>query len=428
MGGDDLLGLGLGFAVIAVLASWPVLPGLRRFAGFKTFPPFRAWAAQPHPDAAVPVRAGRRLARAAGDTDATHATVVVRTAWRNQDSRDVHPSLRVSRPLVPVVSVDGVPASWGWGTTELTLPPGRHLIAVTSSHSRCYQMVELRRGERRELDYASILGATAHWYAEAGAQIRDLTAFGPRRSGPGGIGWYHLITVGGLVLVAALTAAAIASPGTTVDLLIPVAVWGAVAIGLGIGIAAIAASLVQQARARKVVTAPPPDDQGVAAAVRVLDADVPERLAPAPGWAGLGLHLRFELEAHPEPALAALAGGRKPNLMQRWRAIRIGEPEAPACRPWIPAPEVLIDGEPVAASWTRMWIQLAPGEHELVVRVAAAPSQVDAQTMLDLSGAEIRRRFRTAAGETLDLRLTADIAALAAHDRPRLAAFRARWR
>ncbi|RRS01413.1 hypothetical protein [Glycomyces terrestris] len=427
MGADDLTALGLGLAAIAVLVTWPVLPGLRRFSGFKTFPPFKGWAVRPHPDAAVPVRAGRRLKPGAAAGRGPHAVVVVRTAWRNQDSRDVHPSLRVSRPLVPVVSIDGVPVSWGWGTTEMTVDPGDHLIAVASSHSRCYQTVDLEAGERRELDYASIIGSTAHWYAEAGAQIRDLTAFGPRRPGPGGIGGFHLVAVGGLVLAAALTAVAIASPDPTADLLVPAVIWGAAGLGLGIGIVAITASLMQEARARRIVTAAPPTG-AAPLAVRVLDADTPERLAPAPGWAGLNLHLRFEIEAHPEPALAALAGGRKPGPLQRWRAIRIGEPEPPACRPWVPAPEVLLDGEPVAASWTRMWIQLAPGAHDLVVRTAPAPSQVDARTALDLSGAEIRRRFSVDAGGTFDLRCTAEVAALSAHDRPRLAAFRARWR
>ncbi|WP_335992244.1 hypothetical protein [Glycomyces sp. MUSA5-2] len=416
MDGDDLLALALGAVVIAVAATWPVLPGLRRFAGFKTFPPFRAWSARPHPDAAVPVRAGRRLDAASAATAATHGTVVVRTAWRNQDSRDVRPSLRISRPLVPVVSVDGIPASWGWGVTELTLTPGTHLIAVASSHSRCYRQVHLGRGDRIELDYASIIGDTAHRYREAGAEIRELTAFAPRRSGRGA--GVYATAAAGAALIAAVVAVAVASPDAA-STLIGGAVWGAVALGLGIGIALITASLVRQARARKVAQAAAPAGAEQPEVI-VLDADVPQRLAPAPGWAGLGLHLRFAFEAHPEPVLAALAGAERLHPMQRWRSIRIGEPEAPACRPWVPAPLVLLDGRELDASWTRMWMQVAPGEHELVVRVGAPPGQVDERTRLDFSRAEIRRTFTATAGSTLALTFTADITAVPASDRPRL--------
>ena len=93
----------------------------------------------------------------------------------------------------------------------------------------------------------------------------------------------------------------------------------------------------------------------------VLDADAPERIAPAPGWAGLGLHLRFMIDEYSPELLAVLAGaGGTRAPMQRWRTLRIGEPEAPACRPWIPAPEVFVDGQAVWASWTRMWLQLPP--------------------------------------------------------------------
>lgn len=428
MSTDDLIGLVFGLLAIALLVFWPVLPGLRRFTAFKTFPPFRAWAARPHPDAAVSVQAGRRSGLApSDDTDAANATVMVRTAWGNQHSREWKPSLQVSRPLVPLVSVDGVPASWGWGTTKLTLPPGEHLIAVTSSHSRCYKTVHLERGQRIDLDYTSIIGANAHRHYEAGNQAYDLTRFRVRRRGLGSTGWYFLIVLGGMALMGAATAAAIANPSGFSSAIGNVAVIGAIAVGLGVGVAVIAGSLAKQARLRRVMVADAPadrDPQGL----RILDADAPERIAPAPGWAGLGLHLRFMIDAYPPEVLAALAGGGKLSVMQRWRAIRIGEPEAPGCRPWVPAPEVFVDGKAVRASWTRMWLQLQPGEHELVVRVAAPHRQIGPHTVVDLDRAVFRRTIHLTAGETREEVLTAEITAVPRLDRLELAEYRARLR
>ncbi|MFB9659623.1 hypothetical protein ACFQS3_07605 [Glycomyces mayteni] len=391
-----------------LLLAWPVLPGLRRLAPFKAFPPFRAWAARPHPDAAVPVRAGRRLDER---TDPAAAVVVVRTAWRNQDSREARPSLRASRPLVPVVSVDGVPASWGWGATELTLAPGPHLVAVAAGHSRCYRRVDLAAGERLELDHKGILGVAADRFALAG-ELRDPVSFKERRR-PEAVGRYYLLLLAGAAAAAALTWTVLSNPGA-----LAAAPAAAVTVGLGIGAVAVASALRKQARLRRVAVAAPPaaGDSPV-----VLDADEPARTAPAPGWAGLGLHLRHSLDRYPPEAVAALAGGT-PNLLQRWRTVRIGEPEAPECRPWVPAPEVLLDGRPLDAGWTRSWTQLAPGEHELIVRVPAS-GQAGPGTDVDLSRAEHRTAFRAEAGETTWIAVHAAVAAVPAAHGPHLASY-----
>ncbi|HEX2144978.1 MAG TPA: hypothetical protein VHG10_10770 [Glycomyces sp.] len=421
---EDPFGFALGLLAIAVFFTWPVLPGLRRFKAFKTFAPFRDWTARPHPDAAVAVEAGRRLDLKPDDTDTAHATVIVRTAWRNQDSREWKPSLRVSRPLVPLVSVDGVPASWGWGITKLTLPPGDHLIAVTSSHSRCYQAVHLGRGERREFDYTSVIGEAAHQYYDAENQIHDRTSFTERRGRPGSTGRFYLIVVSTIVFMTAAMSLMERNPSAFAAHFVNMLVFGALALGLGVGVAVIWSSMAKQARRRRVATADPPTS-GDLGQPRILDADEPERIAPASGWAGLALHLRFMLEEHAPETLSALAGGPKLSLIQRWRAVRIGEPEVPECRPWTPAPEVLVDGQPVDASWTRMWLQLAPGEHELTVRVAPPRGQIGPSSRVDLERAEERRRFRVTTGQTAQLTVTAHITAVPRADRPELAEFHA---
>jgi hypothetical protein len=425
MSTDDFIGWGFGLLAIGALVFWPVLPGLRRLAAFKVFPPFRDWVARPHPDAAVAVRAGRRVYLSPTDTDAVNATVVVRTAWGNQHSREWHPSLQVSRPLVPLVSVDGRPASWGWGTTVLTLPPGEHLIAVTSSHSRCYKSVNLERGQRIDLDYSSVIGATAHRHFEAGNQAYDLTRFSERRR-PGSTGWYFLIMLGGMAVMGLATAAAIANPSGFSAAVGNTVVTGAIAIGLAVGIAVIAVSLADQARRRRITVAEAPADRDEDRA-RVLDADAPERMAPAPGWAGLALHLRFMVEPYPPEVMTALAGGALRPL-QRWRVIRIGEPEVPACRPWVPAPEVLVDGRPLRADWTRIWLQLPPGAHELTVRVPVPRSQIGPGTDVDLSQAEVVRRVDLVAGETSEVVITADVLAIPSRDLPQLTRYRAKLR
>ncbi|GAB3655968.1 hypothetical protein [Glycomyces tarimensis] len=434
MGGSDgldaeeIFSITLAALMLVALVAWPVLPGLKRLGSFKAFPPFRDWAARPHPDAAVGVQAGRRLHMGPrDDTDAANATVVVRTAYGRYPSRQWSPDFRVARPLVPVVSVDGMPASWGWGTTKLTLPPGRHLIAVTSSHTRSYEVVDLARGERRDLDYCSVIGAQAHRYHQADNELWEGVSFGGHRSGLGRANWYVILVFGIFALAALLTILATTTDALDSEALGSALAFGAMGVGVAVGLGVIGVSLVKQFR-RKPTTVAHAPAHGSDNEVRILDDDEPERLAPAPGWAALSLHLRYMLEEHDQATLAALAGGRKPSLLQRWRAVRIGEPEAPACRPWVPAPEVSVDGRPIKASWTRMWLQLPPGPHDLTVSIPAPRTQLGPSTRLDLTQAEWRRSMTLPPGETTEMTLTAEVKAVPDREGPHLSEFRARLR
>jgi hypothetical protein len=401
------------------------VPGLNGMVDFNTVPPFRGWAAKPHPDAAVPVRTGRRLS---DEHDSVNAHVIVRTAWGRYPGKGEGPGWRVARPLTPVVYVDGIPASSGWGTTRLTLAPGRHLIAVTGSHSRCYQELDLARGDRRELDYRCVIGPNAHQYHENELGLNLATYLTERsrgldtfRGAGNGVKW---TAYGAIALALLLTAVLLLLPEDGLvpvgDLLVvPLLVIPAMA-GVGLAVFAVA----QAFRKPPVIAADPPP-HGSSHELRVLDDDEPAALTPAPGWAALGLHLRFWLEEHDAETLRALAGG-KPSLLQRWRTVRVGEPEAPAVRPWVPAPEVRVDGRVVDASWTRLWMQLPPGEHEVSVRVRAPHSQIGPQTEVDLGRAQWRRRVFLTAGMSTDLDVLARVTAVPRPDRPELAAFRAR--
>ncbi|KPC69243.1 hypothetical protein ADL26_19175, partial [Thermoactinomyces vulgaris] len=59
-------------------------------------------------------------------------------------------------------------------------------------------------------------------------------------------------------------------------------------------------------------------------------------------------------------------------------------------------PEILLDGTPLGAHWTRMWFEVPPGSHRLEVRTPDAPLPVEggahpphhASTVVDLAVGE----------------------------------------
>ncbi|WP_205324131.1 hypothetical protein [Glycomyces sp. YM15] len=406
---------------VALLVWRKHIPGLNGMAAFNTVPPFRAWTARPHPDAAIPVQTGRRVGAAADDP--TRATVIVRTAWGAYPGKGEGPGWRQARPLTPVIYADGRPAASGWGTTRLTLDPGPHLVAVAGSHSGCYEHLDLQRGERRELDYRCVIGGNAHQYEEgyAGHDLGTYLTARSRSLRGGNRVKQVLFGAVGLSMLLFLVIFMLPDDFPIADdklLLLPALVVPGIA-GVGLAVAAT----VRGFRATRPVVADPPPP-GAAHQLRILDGGAPE-LTPAPGWAALGLRLRFRVDPHDAATLSALAGGRL-GLLQRWRTIRVGEPELPACRPWIPAPEVHIDGRPVDTGWTRSWMQLPPGEHDVRIRVLAPETQIGPRTALDLSRAEWRHRVVLTAGETRDVDLVADITATPSPDRRELAAYRVR--
>lgn len=417
-----LLGLAALLPFAALLLWRKHLPGLNGMVDFNTVPPFRHWTARPHPDAAVPVQTGRRVART--EDDPTRATVIVRTAWGAYPGKGEGPGWKQARPLTPVVYADGRPAASGWGTTRLTLAPGPHLIAVAGSHSGCYQHLDLKRGERRELDYRCVIGGNAHRYEEGypGFNLGTYLTARSRSLRSGNRVKQILFGAVGLSMLLFLVIFTLPDDFPIAHdklLLIPaLLIPGAAGVGLAV------AATVQGFRSGRTIVADPPPP-GAARQLRILDAGDPERFTPAPGWAALGLRLRFRLDPHDAATLSALAGGRL-GLLQRWRTARVGEPELPACRPWIPAPEVQIDGRPVDTGWTRSWTQLPPGEYEVRVRVPAPETQVGPHTALDLGRAEWRHRVVLTAGRTRDIDLVADITATPSPDRPELAAYRVR--
>lgn len=424
---DPLASLLIYMAVLLVLLVPIVLlrkriPGVRGMVDFNTAPPFRAWGARVHPDAAVPVQVGSRVA--SGDDDPAHATVIVRIGWGNYPGKNEGPGWKQARPLTPVVYVDGVPAASGWGTVRLTLTPGPHLVAVTGGYSGCYKLLELDRGERRELDYRCVIGGNADGYSEGFPGVRVGTYLVARSRGLRGGDRIARVVYGAVALALLLILVVFLLPddfpvGTDTLMLLPVLVVPVVA-GVGIAIAA----MVQGFRSGRTVVAAAPA-HGAPQQVRILDDDDPEKLVPAPGWSALALRLRFRLDRHAPEAIAALAGGKQ-SLVRRWRTIRVGEPELPACRPWVPAPIVTIDGRPLDVGWTRSWLQLPPGEYDVHVRIPAPESRIGPQTRVDLSRAEWRRRVVLTAGRNREVDLLADVTATPGPDRPELAVYRVR--
>lgn len=420
-----------GFAALVLLRSH--IPGLRRLATHKFFPPFRGWHARPHPAARIPVHTAPRLGKLTRHTtEPGTATLLVHTGYSSYLAGARRLDFRVARPSVPVVYIDGYPVSWGWGVTRTVVSAGEHLVAVAGSHSRCYRVIHLKEGADATLYYSSVLGAGAHRFREADADLHEgvwLTTARPGRSTTAerriAMVVRAMVTSVAVVTLLGLTAGILASPlGDRLPIGALLA-YGAAGSGVCGGLVLVAGAIVDAHRPSPALPEAAPPADPTRPDVHIVDYDASEPPNPAPGWSALSLHLRYELVAHTAAEWTAEMGEQKsrPNPIQWWRAIRIGEAEVPGARVWVPAPRVAIDGIAVPASWTRMWIQLAPGIHRVYTAADTPPTEVGDSTQVDLTAARHRHTIVAREGETHHLEYVAHIRALPCKDRQELASY-----
>jgi hypothetical protein len=240
-----------------------------------------------------------------------------------------------------------------------------------------------------------------------------------------------------MVVWAMATAVAVMTlPGITAGLLgspfgdrLPIGAllaYGAAGTGVCGGLVLVAGAIVDARRSSPVSPAVAPPADHTRPDVHIMDYDASEPPSPAPGWSALSLHLRYELVAHTAEEWTAEIGKQKsrPNPIQWWRAIRIGEAEVPGARVWLPAPGVAVDGIAVPASWTRMWIQLVPGIHQIYTAADTPPTEVGDSTQVDLTAARRRHTIVAREGETHHLEYVAHIRALTWKDRRQLVSYR----
>lgn len=337
--------------------------------------------------------------------------------------------------LVPVVLVDGRAVAAGWGSIDLPLPAGRHLVEVQSLHSRTWRAVDIQAGARTKLDYVGVLGEVHRDFASG--ELRGALAGNTGHTlGPRGRLRFHqyLPALAGHrrgVIVAMLAM-----------LLCPLILVGAVRLGLlsgdgpvpqaagfafvfGIPVVAIAGWGLRVGwtylRYNRLGPEAPLDTgpftaPGLAAPT-VLD---PCGEAPAlrPGSAGLLIEARFvkaDLTSE-ELALQLPAGQARINGAQRKALDWLGELVPIRHRTAVPAPEIVLDGTRVAASWTRMWFEVAPGRHRVDVRTPEAPLPV---LGADESAAEVAA-FDVAAGQVARIELVVDVTAVPDPEQPLL--------
>ncbi len=290
--------------------------------------------------------------------------------------------------LVPVVVVDGEPVATGWGRMRIPLAAGRHLVEVQSQHSRAWHAVDIAAGQSAKVDYIGMLGDRHRSYGEGtvtgAAALLSGYALGPR----GRLHYWQYLPAlarGRLsfaVFVALLVAAAPVTwlaglTGVPLALAIPIAMalpvlglafWGARVLWTFLRYNRIgpAAPLSTGAFTRP----------GLAAPVVLDPAGTPPPLRP--GSAAVLVDARFLKDdlTSPELALQLPQGQMRINGEQRKALDRVGELVPIRHRRAVPPPEIEIDGVRVAASWTRMWIETAPGRHRVRVRTPEAPLPV----------------------------------------------------
>lgn len=288
--------------------------------------------------------------------------------------------------LVPVVLIDGESVATGWGRIRVPLAAGRHLVAVQSQHSRAWRAVDIDAGGATKIDYVGMLGESHRAYGDAEVPhgLRDLHGYtiGPR----GRLNYFQYLPAharerlgfsASLFIGIFLGVIALALSFLGVPLMAAmVTCWAAMAVGFAWwGIRVFWTFL----RCNRLGPEAPLAVRGSASPV-VLDGDgpVPEL---GPGAGGILIDARFLKAdlASDELALQLPKGQRLINGGQRKALDAVGEIVPIRHRYAVPPPEVLLDGVPLGAFWTRMWLEVPPGTHRLEVRTPAAPLPVEGE-------------------------------------------------
>ena len=294
-----------------------------------------------------------------------------------------------ARPFTPVVLIDGEPALTGFGSGDVDLAPGVHLLEVQTGASGAYWPIDVKAGRftrmtsfvKQRLDDGSPI------------EMMRQSVLIPTRAMPPRMGRLASTVLAAVAGVAAfgLTAVALESMGVPFPdsvglrmlifaLLVTVGIVGAV-FGHRAGV------LIEQlwnriAEARLMVGLPV--------------AEHAERPCPGGRWRpvdprdeapprGLRLNLAYVQTPHQPQETPSTILDEDAVADAAERARRFGEDYPPQIRPWVAPPRVLIDGEPVPAIWGVNEYRLSPGSHRVELAVPPPPEALlDTETEVEL--------------------------------------------
>lgn len=321
--------------------------------------------------------------------------------------------------LVPVVLVDGEPVATGWGRIRIPLATGRHLIEVQTQHSRTWRAVAVEAGSTAKIDYVGMLGESHRAYGddELPYGLRGYTGhtIGPR----GRLNYFQYLPTHArertsflLFLLAAFVGASLTwilvYAGVSVDIAIPAGgvIWVS-ALGWW-GIRVLWSSL----RSNRLG----PEAPLAVGDTTVLDGDGPIP-GPSPGAGGILIDARFVKAdlASDELALQLPEGQQVITRRQGKTLDAVGEVVPIRHRYAVPPPELLLDGVPLEAFWTRMWLEVPPGTHRLEVRSPASPLPVEGERHEPHSAAAT---VNLGEGEVARVDLVVTVTAVPDPDRP----------
>lgn len=324
--------------------------------------------------------------------------------------------------LVPVVLVDGRPVASGWGSIELPLAAGRHLLEVQSQHSRAWRAIDIHSGRVTAIDYIGMLGEAHRAYGDGDPPPR-LADFHGHTIGPRGrLNFWQYLPANArsrMSFVIVLIALAVAGLGswfadilgapTTVAVLAGAALWAGALAAWGLRV------LWTYLRYNRCPPAPPLRGAGQdAPLVLDPDGDVPD---PRPGAAAILIDARF-LKTDLDPAELArqLPPGASIDRGGRAALDSIGEITPIKHRFAVPPPKIELDRISISTTWTRMWIEVLPGHHRLDVRTPEPPLPAAEQLPPDTGAVEID----LAAGQVAAIRLTVAVKAVPDRAEPAL--------
>lgn len=326
--------------------------------------------------------------------------------------------------LVPVVLVDGEPVATGWGRFTLPLKAGRHLVEVQSQHSRAWRAVDVTAGAAAKLDYIGMLGDRHRGYGEGPQRghLGRLTGYtlGPR----GRLTYFQYLPANAKYRLSAvvfmlflLCGVAImwnsAFTGVPVSTTFPIAI-GVFLFGGALWGGRVLWTWIRFNRAVPEAALKTPEallqvSGGPVLAPEILDPAGPVP-GPRPGAAVLVLDARFLKDdlSSEELAMQLPPGRDRIGPGERRALDKLGELVPIAHRFAVPPPEVALDGTRVAATWTRMRLEVPPGPHRLSVRTLLPPLAVPRVTEPE----ERTAAFEVEAGDVALIDLTVSVHAV----------------